>query len=315
MIAVTGLWYRDRMTDAPLPPADELAVIRAEAARLAGEAGALLLDTFAGPLDVRYKDEHERDPVTAADAAAEALLRDGILARFPNHAVLSEEDDGIAGDASSPYLWVLDPLDGTANFMNGLALFAVSVGVLHERRPVAGAIFAPAVIAGAPAVLSAAAGMGATFGDAPIDRQARVALKLRLGALPGGGGRRRGRGAMPEGLRLGEPRSLGSIALEMALVATGGLQYAVFGRPRLWDVAAGAVIVAEAGGAALGWGQHGWSPVERFEPDARIADPLEGLRKWSRPLVAGDEAAARYLAGAMPGPPGTVRRMLWRLRR
>ncbi len=301
------------MSEPLLGTADELASIRSAAAGLAADAGALLLDFFRRPLEVRYKDKQDRNPVTEADSAAEALIRDGILARFGDHAVITEETEGFGGEAGSPYVWVVDPLDGTANFMNGLALFTVSVGVLHLGRPVVGAIFVPSGVAGAPAVLSAARGLGVTFGHAPVDDTLRRDLSLRLGALPGGGLRRRGR--RPEGPRLGDPRSLGSIALEMALVGMGALQYAVFPRTRLWDVAAGTLIIAESGGTALVRGSRGWTSADRFEPDPAVADPMEGLRRWSRPMVVGNEEAVRYLTGLVAERPGAVRRILGRLRR
>ena len=83
----------------PLPPADELAAIRAEAVRIAAEAGALLLDYFRRPLDIRFKSKDDRDPVSEADEAAERLLREAILARFPDHAVLGEETETVSGNA------------------------------------------------------------------------------------------------------------------------------------------------------------------------------------------------------------------------
>lgn len=294
-----------RVTDS-LPPADELAAIRAEAVRIAAEAGGLLLDYFRRPLDIRFKSKDDRDPVSEADEAAERLLRAAILTRFPDHAVLGEETDAIAGNAESPYLWVLDPLDGTANFLNGLALWGVSVGVLHRGRPVVGAIFMPSGIAGAPAVLNAATGQGAAFDATPIDRTARASVRTRIGGLPGG---YRPRVRTPQGARLGDARSLGSISIEMALAATGTLQYAMFWSPRLWDIAAGAVIAAEAGATVLLRGRQGWAAVERFDPPSAS----EGFRAWSQPLLVGDDNAVRIIAGVVPGRGWWARRLLMRL--
>ncbi|MSQ62102.1 MAG: inositol monophosphatase [Dehalococcoidia bacterium] len=297
-----------------LPSPEELSAIRAEAVQLATDAGGLVMDYFRRGLDARYKGKDEHNPVTEADEAAESLIRDGILARFPDHAVLGEEADAIAGNAASPYLWAIDPLDGTLNFLNGLALFAVSVGVLHEGQAIAGAIFVPSGLADMPVVLSAAAGLGASLGDIPIDRTARTAIRARLGTVPGGG--RRGRhGRPPEGLRLGEPRSLGSIAIELALVAMGTLQYAMFSAPRLWDVAAGALIVQEAGGTALVRGRRGWAPLARYEGAKDAATAAEGYRHWCAPLVAGDENAANYFTGLDTPSAGTLRTSLGRLLR
>ena len=121
--------------------------------------------------------------------------------------------------------------------------------------------------------------------------------------------------------RPGEARNLGSIVAEIAMVATGGFQYAVFGGPKLWDVAAGALIVREAGGAALTWEGGRWRPIERFrppkpdppkKPNAARAAPApkpKTLRDWSQPvLVAGPGAAGHVGRGLAPRRPPPDRR-------
>ena len=99
--------------------------IEAAAAEFAAGAGALLAGYFGRALDIEYKDRAQQDPVTAADKAAQAYLERQIARRFPGHGILGEEDDATrrnaADSAPAPdFLWVLDPLDGTTNFMNGL---------------------------------------------------------------------------------------------------------------------------------------------------------------------------------------------------
>jgi fructose-1,6-bisphosphatase/inositol monophosphatase family enzyme len=88
--------------------------------------------------------------------------------------------------------------------------------------------------------------------------------------------------------RLGQPRSIGSIATELAYVAAGLFQYAAFGPSRLWDVAAGALLVQEAGGLVLTRPASGpWRPVERFVPPPGEGSELERLRRWRMsPMVA-----------------------------
>ncbi|HWO94580.1 MAG TPA: inositol monophosphatase [Dehalococcoidia bacterium] len=300
--------------EAGLPSPEDLALIRSEAARLAGEAGELVTEYFRRPLEVRFKsDKGDSDPVTQADEASERFLREAILSRFPGHAVLGEEGRDVAGDASSAWVWVLDPVDGTTNYLNGLALFGVSVGVLHLGRPVAGAIYLPSGVVAAPVVVHAAVGQGAACADEPIVREDRAGSGARIGGVPGGG-MRRFRGPAPAGVRLGEPRVLGSISYEMALVALGVLQYAIFARPRIWDVAAGAVIVREAGGSVLTQQAGRWAPLDGFGTSSSAADGLD-LREWRAPVVAGDGDVAAYLTMSIPQPPGLVRRMLSRFGR
>ena len=98
---------------------------------------------FGRQISVEYKDEHQRDPVTAVDKAVQEYLIKEIAARFPDHGILGEED---ADDSESPapdFLRVLDPLDGTTNFINGLPVYACSVGLLYRGRPLAGALYVP----------------------------------------------------------------------------------------------------------------------------------------------------------------------------
>ena len=120
--------------------------------------------------------------------------------------------------------------------------------------------------------------------------------------------------AVPPGLRMmfavrgdlakrpGEARNLGSIVAEIAMVGTGGFQYAVFGGPKLWDVAAGAIILPEAGGTALTWQGGQWRPIDRFvAPRSQQGKPPRTLRDWSQPvLVAGPGAAGHVARGLAP---------------
>src|SRR5207244_8303125 len=88
---------------------------------------------YGGPLDVAYKGKGKADPVTEADRAVEAYLAEAVAARFPHHAVLGEEGKEQGEDPGHEFEWIVDPLDGTLNFINRLPFFAVSIGVLHQR--------------------------------------------------------------------------------------------------------------------------------------------------------------------------------------
>jgi myo-inositol-1(or 4)-monophosphatase len=277
------------MSGASAPPEPVvLAEVADHARHLAAEAGRLLRDRQRGPRTVTYKDALRRDPVTDADTAAEAYLRAAIQARFPDHAILGEEGDASeigAGD----WLWVLDPLDGTANYAAGLPIFAVSVGVLHAGVPVAGAIAVPAW----GTVYHAHQGGGTFENEMPAHAYPRADLARAepVGLFAGW------RLAFVAQRRLrrhhGEPRALGSIAAEIGLVAGGALQYAVYAGPKLWDVAAGVVLVTEAGGAARRWRRGvGWEPIARFESE----DAVRGLRAWSAPVLLGGAGVVPLVA-------------------
>ena len=92
---------------------------------IAREAGGLLLDHFQKGLKIEYKGE--ADLVTAADRAAEALIRERIGLQFPGHDILGEEQG--LNDRGSEYRWYVDPLDGTTNFAHGFPVFCVSLGL------------------------------------------------------------------------------------------------------------------------------------------------------------------------------------------
>ncbi len=298
--------------------------IEAVAARLARGAGEILLTRFGGSLEVEYKDEKKRDPVTSADKESQSYLTDAISGRFGDHGILGEEDPGEEEAPCPDYLWVLDPLDGTTNFMNGLPVYGVSIGVLYRGAPLAGALFIPWPRSDGGFVLHARKGGGAWIDGEPVSiPEAGVPEATRLTGIPGSLGARYRLGKELR-RRMGEVRVTGSIAYELALMVRGSFQYVVFGAPKIWDVAAGASIVAEAGGAVLVRyrGSRRWKPLTSFYPEVRgrssqrngssgtvpgntAEDPqleaqvpsVKALRGWTGSLIAGGSQVAPFVAG------------------
>lgn len=284
--------------------------LESHATKLAREAGALLLGYFQRELQVEYKSKDQQDPVTEADRSSEALLIRGIADQFPCHGILSEESpEAIRGNAE--FLWVLDPLDGTTNFVNRFPCFGVSVGVLHRGVPVAAALFIPSPATAGGEVLHARLNGGAYLDGTPVHVfDGKEPTRAGLASLPAyfwsqfNVGRNMAQ-------KMGDARTTGSIAYEMALVATGVLQYAIFGAPKIWDVAAGVLIVKEAGGEALlRKSKPGrWEPIHSFlAADSR--GPQDGdLRKWTSGLLIGNASVARFVAGNLRPPPKLFRWM------
>jgi len=302
------------------PPVEaDLEALERAALELTRQAGALVMAALRQPPDVEYKDERRSDPVTATDRAVEELFARELGARFPQHGLLGEE--GAADTLDAEYLWVADPLDGTANFANGLPLFAVSLALLHRGAPIVGCLFVPLGPAGRAGVLHAARGRGAFFEGEPLRVAAPEASAPRLAGLPSAWPRLfrlRGDG----GKVVSDARSLGSICLECALVASGALRWACFGGPRLWDVAAGTLLVREAGGLARTWDGRCWQDLERFvAPAGRAGDGTpRTLRHWSQPVLLGEPASLERVAASLAwrrGLPRLVRRLLraWSQRR
>jgi myo-inositol-1(or 4)-monophosphatase len=260
--------------------------VERNAVEFARGAGAILLEHFRRPLEVEYKSANRRDPVTEADKRTETFLRDSISAAYPDHGIVGEEAENTAHETPE-FAWVLDPLDGTTNFLNGLPVFASSIGVLRRGVPVAAALFIPGVEANGGSVYHARLN-GGTYQD---DRRLAVTDNTtpergRLTGLPSFYWRMFG---FKDGLRqrIGEIRSLGSIAFEMAMTARGSYQMCMFNGPKIWDVAGGSLLVREAGGDVLTRSRRSgpWSPLEGFRTDAPT---LDNLREWRGAVVAGN---------------------------
>ena len=284
-----------------------LAAIERDAARMASRAGQTLMGYFGSSLDVSYKDEGKTDPVTNADREVQEDLARAISEAYPGHGIVGEEDDEDAGDRPAPdYVWVLDPLDGTKNFMNGLPIFASSIGVLYRGAPVAGAVYIPWP-GSEGLVLHARRGGGAYAGGERIGlADDPEPAPGRLTALPGSFHRAFRFGAAMNG-RTGELRVTGSIVYELAMAARGVLQYSFTGAPHLWDAAAGVVLIAEAGGLVMVAERRRspiplipdglrWSELDSFFPGWNEGITLARMRRWRSPLLCGSPRLTRHVA-------------------
>ena len=300
--------------------------IEAAAVEMAQGAGQILAAHFGRKISIEYKDKEERDPVTEVDKACQDYLVGEINRRFPDHSILGEEqseeeakkakeESGATDPPCGDFLWVLDPLDGTTNFLNGLPVYAVSVGVLHKGRPLAGALFIPWPKPGGGFVLHCRQGGGCFAGDDPGEvYKSDEPVNNRLAGLPGHFSyfTKYGKGLRGKS---GEPRTTGSIAYELAMTACGVMQYAVFGAPRMWDMAAGALAVMEAGGTVMTRSpkEKGWHVMESFVPTWQEKPPtLKELRRWVAPLVVGNNKVAPLLAANLRSrfhPMAKVRRI------
>lgn len=295
----------------PLPPPALRAEIESVAAELAAQAGAEIAATLTREITVEYKreargDEAPTSPVSEVDHAVEAMLRERLAERFPDHGVVGEEVDGHP-DGDQEFLWVVDPVDGTTNFINGFPLFAASIGVLHHGRPVAGAIWCSASHVLRSGVYHAREGGPLLFDGEPVPPgRPSTGVARRLSAAPGGSA---------GGTRHWDNRVTGSAAIECAFVAAGIFRSAIFRGPALWDVAAGVTLVRSAGLETWTRGRGGWTPLERFEvPARRQKDREPSLRDWRGPLLIGDAEAVALLREQTHGP-GLWQRTRFRLRR
>lgn len=214
---------------------------------IAGEAGRLARRFLAEPDRLQVELKGPQDFVSAADRAVERLVARRLASAFPSDAVLGEEIhvDGAAraGDA----LWVVDPIDGTANFVQGRPDWCVSIGLLWKGRPTIGVVHHPP----ADELYAAAAGHGATCNGSAIrvsDRRSLVGAMIGLdysSRTPPAAHSAQIEAVLACG---GEYRRNGSTALSLAHVASGRLDGFVELHLYAWDVVAGIVLIREAGG-------------------------------------------------------------------
>ena len=201
-------------------------------------------------LKVAHERKVDGSVITAADMAAQQALTEGLHAL--NHCpVLGEEMRADEQQALWVHrdtgLWILDPVDGTSNFANGLPYFAVSVAFYQAGRPVMGVVYAPE----ANELFWAEAGKGAFLNGERLPIKERVPQSLRHAMA--GVDLKRLQPKLASALAAHPPyvsqRNFGSSALDWCYVAAGRLDIYLHGGQKLWDYAAGALILQEAGGA------------------------------------------------------------------
>jgi myo-inositol-1(or 4)-monophosphatase len=221
-------------------------LVELETARKAAqEAGAVIMALYGKDFEIREKTKN--NPVTAADLEANLKIREIILGRFPGDGWLSEEDKDNPKRLKTARVWVVDPIDGTKEFIEGVPQFAVSIGFVYEGRPVAGVVYNPAQ----EKLFCAAKGSGATLNGSPIQVSSRTDLKGSHLLVSRTEPRRKFRSF--DGLCRLEP--VGSIAFRMAMVGAGeGDGTLTFRSINEWDICGGVMVVQEAGGAVLDGG-------------------------------------------------------------
>lgn len=232
-------------------PKTEWTAILELAVTLAQAAGAELRQRFGRQRTVTLKGD--LDPVTDADYAAEALIRDGIMAAYPGHTILAEE--GGLYEQHASIRWIIDPLDGTVNYAHGVPVYAVSIAVAEARETRVGVVYDPS----RDELFTAQPGAGANAGSVshlngePIQVSSATDLQGALLAtgfpydrhLKADNNHREytALNLTSQGVRRG-----GSAALDLAYVACG--RFDAYWEQGLapWDVAAGSLLVAGAGG-------------------------------------------------------------------
>ncbi|MCF7822632.1 MAG: inositol monophosphatase [Candidatus Marinimicrobia bacterium] len=221
-----------------------------DAGRVARAAGQLILELSSRTRKISYKSA--RDMVTEVDQASEKYIISQIKELYPGHGILAEEGGG-GTSMDSEYCWIIDPLDGTTNFVHGFPVFAVSIGIEYRGELYVGAVYDPS----RDELFTAASGNGATLNGHPIyvsrtedlgksllatgfsyfnDDYFKLNMELWTSIY-----------GKTQGLR-----RAGAAALDLAWLACGRLDGLWEFSLKPWDIAAGALLVTEAGGNVSG---------------------------------------------------------------
>lgn len=228
----------------------------------ATQAGAKVLqEFFNGDYKISNK-EGINNLVTEADHAADAAIISTIKERFPDHFILSEEAGEIKMD--SDYKWIIDPIDGTINFANGIPICCVSIGLEHAGKMILGAVFNPFI----NEFYFAEKGEGALLNDKKISVSKKTEviksclvtgfpytyLDMENGPLQ----------IFEKFIRRGIPvRRLGSAAMDLCWVAAGRFDGFYEHNLNAWDTAAGFLLVEEAGGTVTDFYGNYYSPYQK----------------------------------------------------
>ena len=285
-------------------PSDKVLIeVHSYAVSIAQKAGQILSSYFGRNVNVSYKDADKTDPVTEADIESQRFVIESITQRFEDHYVLSEEEneDQTNEEIDNDFIWVVDPLDGTKNFIAGIPIFACSIGVLYKGFPVVGAIYIP-WIDGLGKVIHARSGAGAFVGDERLSISSSGHCgKIDLSGVPANFSSQY-QPSLSKKITLVEPRVTGSIAYELAMTAMGAMKYTFINGPYLWDIAGGTLIVLEAGGlalksriqrdiASLFLPKFTWEPIEKLTDNGNKFKIKLMRTRWTTPLAFGDPAS------------------------
>ena len=241
------------------------------AIQTAREAGRVLVEKFGRAIEVKSKGDI--DLVTEADLAAERLIVERVRSYFPRHALLTEEAGALVavGGQDAEYKWIVDPLDGTTNYAHGYPAFCVSIALEHEGRRLVGVVYDPL----RDEMFAAERGGGATLNGRTIRASSRGELNSAL-VCTGFPYDVRERSDFARHFRafIMQAQSVrrdGAAALDLAYVAAGRFDAFYEEGLRPWDVAAGVLLVEEAGGRVT---HYDGTPFDHYRPPIAATNGL-----------------------------------------
>ena len=208
------------------------------------KAGKLILNYYKSDYEIKDKGYH--NPVTTADHAADARIKEILMESRPEYGWLSEETVDSPDRLNKERVWVVDPLDGTKEFIEGVPQFVVSIALVEEGEPIVGVLYNPVTTE----TFTAAKGEGARLDGEPIRCSTKENVKDMV-ILNSRSETRRGLWEPYDGI-FGELRAIGSVAYKLGLTAAGKADIFASLRPKNeWDICAGNCIINEAGGKLI----------------------------------------------------------------
>jgi|SRR3989344_5790329 len=214
------------------------------AIQAAKNAGPVFKKHFGKAKDIQMKNGDFRDLVTRADKEIETQIRKSILKNFPKHKIIGEE---FSKDAvgKTDLVWIIDPIDGTTNFIQGLPICCISIGIWQNNTPLVGVVYSPIM----DYLFTAVRGQGAFLNGKKIKVSEKPSLKLAFGGFGWGRNIQKAQVNFPQLVKLlHKIRTLGSATFEMCLCAMGVFDFHIQSEINIWDFAAAALLIKEAGG-------------------------------------------------------------------
>jgi myo-inositol-1(or 4)-monophosphatase len=228
--------------------------------------------------DYEIRDKGYHNPVTTADHAADSRLKEILTEARPDYGWLSEETVDSPDRLSKERVWVVDPLDGTKEFIEGVPQFVVSIAIVESGEPVVGVLYNPVT----KDIFTAAKGEGSFLNDEPV----RCVTKDNVSDMVILNSRSETRRGLwePFANTFGELRAIGSVAYKLGLTAAGKADIFASLRPKNeWDICAGNCIINEAGGKLIDLNGN----IRRYNQEYTIIEPG---------LIAGEtEAVAKVM--------------------
>ncbi len=273
---------------------NKLASIAEKAALKSGE---FALENIDSDIKIFSKEGKKNNLVTEIDRRNQKFIISMIKDHFPDHTIIGEEDKKNIKPKLHEIAWVIDPIDGTTNFVNKIPIFSVSIGVLFQGIPIAGAIWTPWMNEKS-ILLKASLGNGAS-----INNKKNKILDINPSKLSEGG-----IATLPSKIEtyfkvnknkkefIGEKRVLGSCAFEMMLIAKGISTYGILGPASSWDFAAGVIIIKESGGEVLSINsKNEWENFKGFHDNYQINnETIENIRNWKGIMAGGSKKIINY---------------------